>query len=573
MNCDEALFLGGSTHTIINTSFHRNRHAITTTGTTAIVINIINSSFFSHTSHPIFIGTANSNVSVSFSHFEGNGNTVEAGGCVHASASNVRYLSSYNRYTNNIGNSAGVLYITGGKTVMESDYYFNNSVITNSGVSHFSGDTTVRNCTFESNKATYSGGVGNINGLVALLITNCTFINNQAGSGSGALGFGANGNRNAILENSIFIKNRVTAGSGGAVSVFNNPLMRINTCHFFENHANGGAGGLEVIGSTTFLSLTSSTFDSNTGTLGAAIGVQSSARMNISDCLIINNYGTTSASGIYFSWAGVASVSNCTFRNQTSTSNGGAVDVFNTVAYISGSTFESNRGNTLRVSNSGTLFLSDSSFIDNTETRFSTASTLTLGSYATVKNIQMKNNIAPFTIEISGGSVSIEGLVMSNNKGPLKVGMYSFLSLSSSSFLNNRGGAIILDGLGSSANISNILCEGNTGTTYGGCLYCKSNANVTIFNSDFINNTAISYGGALANEGKMNVTNATMIGNKAIRGGGLWVATDKARATFSALSVGRNIAGSGGGIQIENYAQGISICNCYSGIGIDKMFS
>lgn len=536
-------------YTITNTTFINNMRALRISGN----ITIINCSFISHNSSAILIpGSINLNISSSL--FDGNGNGVESGGCIDTSASGVRIESRNNRYINNYANHGGVVRLNNGIIIMENDYFFNNSAATHSGVGAFSGNATLRNCTFDSNKATNNGGVGNIAYPNPLLITNCTFINNSAGQSGGALALGTNYYRNMRVENSIFIQNR--AGQlGGGVSVNFNPIAYIHNCQFIQNYASAG-GGLGVEGSTSLLFLSCSTFDSNTANFGGAISVGTKSIMNISDSFVINNFAE-SFGGIHFSGSGNSSVTNCTFRNQTVSNNGGTVEVVNAFISISGSSFSSNGGNTVRVT-SGSLFLSDTNFTNNGDTNYATSSIITTTdtiASITINNVQITGSESPLSIYVYRGSASIQDLVMSNNLGPLSVAQTSVLSLSSSSFINNRGGAIIIDR--ASADISTILCDGNTNSTNGGCLYCREGCNVTISNSNFTNNIAKSFGGALASEGRMTVTNCNIIQNKALlRGGGIWVGTVTAQATFSELSVGLNTAGSGAGIQIEYGAKG-----------------
>lgn len=411
---------------------------------------------------------------------------------------------------------------------------------------------TMRNCMFESNKANGFGGIGWIYSSASLVVESCTFLNNQGGNGAVFYGDKAPTMR---ITNSTFQGNRGTS-TGGAITI-NAASAQIISSDFISNTSPSG-GALEVFGVAN-VTISSSLFESNTATsTGGAITIKPSSSVVITNTNIRNNVGRLSG-GLDFASGAPSSIVNCTFYNNSVVASGGTIDIVQTVVTISGSNFTSNTGVTVRASSSSSLFLSDTTFSNNKETKFATASIISVeSSTADMRRIKLEDSLSPFSINVTLSNAVIDDLKMSGNGGPLKVGLNAKLILSSSSFVNNSGGAVTVDrGV---AEIDKMECNGNSVTLVGkgACVFGTGGSNITINLSSFTNNNARLYGGAVASEGLLVVRNSRIESNTAARGGGIWVNNATATALIDSVSVVSNFAGYGGGIQIEGSANGIN---------------
>jgi predicted outer membrane repeat protein len=156
-----------------------------------------------------------------------------------------------------------------------------------------SGSPIVRNCRFESNLASDSGGAVMIKVQATPLIENCRFIANEADKG-GAISVS---NASPVIRGCTFVEN--TAGaSGGAIYNSSAAGPLISDCVFQGNSAASQGGA--VYNFTTAL-----------------------ASVGISRCLFEANQAR--AGGALFNWNAIVNVYNCRFVQNLSQFTGGAV--------------------------------------------------------------------------------------------------------------------------------------------------------------------------------------------------------------------------------------------------------
>ena len=153
---------------------------------------------------------------------------------------------------------------TQGKTTV-TNCIFKNNAVTGAGfgggaIQHFGGDLLVSNCVFGGVGATDPNTSGTSGGAIAAIgyqaaaaftISNCTFTNNVANSGSsggGALDLvNINlGTATSVITNCTFTGNNAATASGGAIINESQPGATISKCTFVNNHA-AGSGGLRFV--------------------------------------------------------------------------------------------------------------------------------------------------------------------------------------------------------------------------------------------------------------------------------------------------------------------------------------
>ena len=205
------------------------------------------------------------------------------------------------------------------------------------------------NCNFTDNTANDGGAMAHCFNIV---ITNCSFIGNNASGYGGAMAQGLN----AVITNSSFINNTAYSGDGGAISycggtVITNSSFINNTaysgdggatcnsgdasyCNFTGNNATNGGAICNGTGASycNFINNTASAdggasysntpnncnFIGNSATNGGALAEISST---VSDCNFTANKASAEGGAVY----NVSSLSNCNFTNNTASDKGGAM--------------------------------------------------------------------------------------------------------------------------------------------------------------------------------------------------------------------------------------------------------
>ena len=196
---------------------------------------------------------------------------------------------------------------------------------------------TVANCTFTDNTTShslsYGGAMANYGNLVAPVISNCVFRNNTTFSGSSGAAIYNRAVSTTLLAPKIldctFVQNTASS-EGGAIYNINNMSPLISNCTFIANQAlRASAIGNSTISSPT---IANCTFAGNkTTTSGASIFNTASASPTISDCVFSGNR----SDGV--SYGGGAAIRNsdganlsmfvqrCVFAGNESAAHGGAI--------------------------------------------------------------------------------------------------------------------------------------------------------------------------------------------------------------------------------------------------------
>ncbi len=195
----------------------------------------------------------------------------------------------------------------------------------------------------------------------------------------------------------------------------------------------------------------------------------------------MNNTSTSIVGGVVYNTSGTVSVTDSVFKDNSSVF-GGVIYNYSGTTSISGSTFINNSTTDYggAIGNVGTITSLDADFIGNSAATYGGA-------------------IANVTLNGSSGKISsVTGLFLNNSA--------------------EQGGAIINQGEITSLNADFI---GNSATINGGAINNNTNGVLSDVSGQFSNNTAGQYGGAIVNQGvEISISNSSFEGNTAISGGG-----------------------------------------------------
>jgi hypothetical protein len=424
------------------------------------------------------------------------------------------------------------------------------------------------------------GGIVNAEGL--LTISNCKFIGNQAIGGNTTTGQGAIANGGAIttwgtglgpvqgvtkVDGSTFVNNQAIAGkgassapstwgfaTGGAFDVAFSATATVTSSTFIGNQATGSSGPIGGTGLGGAICLGFSALFST-----ASQPVVDNATLQMTGCGFKAN---TAQGGTGSANAGPALGGALAIDPGCAATVNNSIFLSNVVNGGQNSSAQANGGG--GIDNAGTLTLSNSSLVGNQAVTTNGSDSLGGG---------LLNN---------EGKATIQGTTFSNNAA-LGGGSTSLFSGSAGGAIDNYEGAT-LNVTGSTFTGNQVVsAPGGFHFGVGGAIESDAGAinnnpsTVTISNSTFTNNVAtggtdvIGQGGAIGSESLVpglslvNLTNCTIIGNRAVGGGGGdGVTVTDSEATGGALqqyqgtmniagcAISGNLAQGGNGTVISN---------------------
>ena len=183
---------------------------------------------------------------------------------------------------------------------------------------------TVSNCVFSGNRGASDGGGAIDSDSSILKVTNCTFANNTAANGGGAIQTSFS---DTTLASCIFSGNQASGGGGAIDKSGNNPLT-VTNCTFSQNSTQGFGGAIYnsvVAGGTQTTTVRDSTFTGNTSSAQSG-GALSGFFVNyiLDNCTFANNTASNAGGGI-FNQNGALLLTNCTLANNSASQTGGGV--------------------------------------------------------------------------------------------------------------------------------------------------------------------------------------------------------------------------------------------------------
>ena len=518
-------------------------------------------------------------------------NAGHEGGAIYNRFSDFRLINS--TFVNNSATRGGGIYNNRGYLVINSSRFISNSAthlgggvkswgvceIYDSVLKNNEGETgggayiseylmTVRNCTFENNVAVEGGGVA-ADSDGHLDIRNCTLNNNSAENGGGVdctWGY-------LNLDNCILNNNFATDKGGGIACI----LFESNVTNAILNNNNAPYGGGLYIGKIT-VNFSNLTLNNNSSSYGG--GVYNEGNSILNNFKIMNNYAPNGG-GIYnakgdltfinsevisnkaVNGAGIYNNAKVKFYNLNANSN--AASSYGGFAYNSGiivlnsSELTSNAANFAGVVyNKMSISIVDSSFSHNKANRGAV-----IVNYADLimDNSNVSNNEVLHTegvINIIAGNVNITDCIFKSNKGSDEGGVIfnsnATVFIKGSQFISNSaisyGGAI--DNAGE-ITIADSLFDKNKAYGAGAI---DNGGNLELINCKFTNNMATKNGGAIDNNNVLNVVGSVFENNVAGAQGGAIIARKDINLTHCSLS--NNQASQGGTIYANNRYSNLS---------------
>ena len=313
---------------------------------------------------------------------------------------------------------------------------------------------TITRCTFQNNSAADGGGAVILDGPIGnVIVADCTFQNNNGG----ALLSASEGN--VSITNCTFQNNNAAYGeSGGAVWLVIEGIGSITNCTFQNNSATDGRLGSAVWfnGSTGNFSITNCTFQNNSATNSGAVWLSSAGYVRITSCTFQNNSATFDGGAICISVTDLVTIDKSTFINNTAV-RGAAV-------------YASNMYDGNSIIQQGHLILQEV-IVENNH--------CSCNGYPMIRGGAIYFSV--MTVKIIGDTTT-GSKFLSNSRSPLGA-------------ITEEIGFLQLHG--------NVLFYNNTGEN-GGAISLSNNAPLYFDDScrvEFYRNVATGYGGAIYNDG------------------------------------------------------------------------
>ena len=374
-------------------------------------------------------------------------------------------------FTDNIATKDGGAVYFQDVGVVRNCNFIKSASKNNGGAVLFEKSATLTNCNFTDSTASNSGGA--VYFLSDAVVSNCSFADNTAGEYGGAVYFFSYGD----MTNCNFNNN--TAKMGNAIYTNSNHCT-VSECDFTNNPITEGAihsvtGDItlsdnifsadDVIQGRNFTEIQKLIDTANDGDeiiidgLYAGFGIPITITKSLT--LTGQNNATLDAkklSKILHITANNVIIKNIQFTNGKTTGNGGAV-FFDKLGTVENCNFTNNEV-TGEKSSGGAIYFN--------------------GAGNVINSIFTANRAAR-----NGGAVYVEAQSVNNN----------FSSEFYNNYAGQSGGAIFFHNLVQNNSFESIFKDNYAG--YGGGMFFSKGANANRFSSDFINNTAKSCGGAM----------------------------------------------------------------------------
>ena len=339
--------------------------------------------------------------------------------------------------------------------------------------------TTLSNCTFLNNTATYGGAIHNRDG--TLNLDNCTFTGNDAIYG------GAIWNNGVLTTSNDCTFTNNTASYGGSIYTTFGGIITLNGCYFINNTAGYG---------------------------GAINNYESD--ITLRGCNFTNNRGN-----VIYNYYGTISTNSCNFTNNS----GYAIYTKNciTALDVNNCNFINNDGGAIYNSNGDTIGTVNScNFVNNGDSAiYNYYGTLNVYFCTFIKNNAYNNGGAIYNDD--SATTILDGCSFTNNTAGQGGAIYNNGNIKISGedciFSSNHatyGGAIY-------NAYQCIIYHGyfvNNTATYGGAIYNKYLLNAS--SCSFTGNSATQCGGAIYNYGHLKAQFNSIVGNNAPQGSAIY---------------------------------------------------
>ena len=439
----------------------------------------------------------------SFSHNSAN----ETGGAIHATAPNngmkiqrFELLVKNSSFTSNSARHGGSIYI----------YLFHK--------------VTIQSTVFFDNKASYGGGAVCADN-TALVIYECKLQRNSAESYGGALTVST---VVLLINNSMFIQNTATQGSGLKAELAFNGKFQIVSSIFRDNHATGRGGALTLLARYPII-LSHCSFSNNTAKYGGAIAfimttIPRKIQLNLTHCQFTANRAVKGGAIALLSCYNVT-FENSSFLRNRAEMDGGAVYINEIVTHYS--------YRPCKVSFSVCTFINNSALHGGG-----------IADYGPIKNSNVMIRQSIFINNIATRFIS-EGRYSLTN-------CHQAIDLSTRPQPRSMGGAIAVK-TSHSVRITNSSFRENK-AHFGGVIYSMV-TKVDLHNSDFISNSACDGGAIFISRSHFVLRNVKVGRNRAFeRGGGIFSKSSSLKLKNSVKFSNNNVQsrqGMGGAICLK----------------------
>lgn len=467
--------------------------------------------------------------------------------------------------SNSSGRSGGAISVdsTNGDAVLNiHTSTFQDNVASNDGgaIRSLHSNLLVIDSVFTGNQTTgvdYSNGGAIYCVDATASITNSTFQNNAASDST----ISTNSDGGAILYAGAVGSMTITGGTfsnntspddGGAIINRNNATLIIQGVTFDGNHTTGTTysdGGTLRNEGGSHIQITNTTFTNNytnpvspNSDAGVLANSGTGTTADIINSMFTGNY-TNDDGGVFSNWGGATlDISGSTFTGNYVTSDAGVLWNVGATATIANSSFDGNHttgteyddGGAIVNTSGGTITISNSDFTGNytstnsTQARGGAIVNTGAGTQLTISGTLFDGNTAPSNggaiLNDSGANLTIQTLSRFENNSTITDGgaIYnaqgSVAAITDSTFLNNSaedGGAIRNSGSNNpSLTVQNTIFEGNQSSRDGGAIVNYDTGISNIQNSEFINNVAGRFSGAVhLDMGYVDITASCFSGN------------------------------------------------------------
>ena len=427
---------------------------------------------------------------------------VSNGGAVYFDGSTL-IVNNVNFKNNNVYKYGGAIYTTGTCIVDSSvfdgnDVQFRSQNIGNGGAAIYADNGAsllISNSQIINNHKNMVIRDNNVGDLVdgVVVVTGYTkisksYFRNNSGCYGGAvtsLGYTNAGKNQIVIENSVFDSNR--AFQGAAVNVLGS-TFKISETKFINNKGVGFGSG-----------------NPNVGALLTWYGCEGT----ISGCDFINNTADNGAAyrfGDDHNSISSVDVMDCTFINNTASNQGGAISVTgttgNAILDIKNSTFTNNSAKEgSAIYNKYTLTIDADSTFTNNRIYSYYGGTLNMGEIKTFTDLQKAVNMVEGYINLNA---NVDMLASEADKFVNGIVVDHLVNMKGNDFTinaNNLGRIFDVTSTGKLNIYSANLINGNA--DIGGAIY--NTGSVYAYNTNFINNTAATMGGAVFNNGTLTI--------------------------------------------------------------------
>ena len=388
-----------------------------------------------------------------------------------------------NGYTINALQKARIFKVTSGNVVLNNITFTNATASNNGGAVYFSSSGSVTNCNFTDNTASGDGGAVHIHNVGT--VTNCNFTNNKA-TGTDSWG-GAIYIYSGTVTNCNFTANQATV-DGGAIYFAYGSTGNVTNCNFTDNTATQRGGAIYFSSSGTTYEVRNCNFTNNTATYEGG-AVYFNINGEVTNCNFVNNSATGEGS-----WGGAirmysGTVSNCNFTDNSATVNGGAV-YFNSNSEVTNCNFVDNKA-TGDYSYGGAVYFYGTGSVTNCNFTNNTAyygGAIWFTNNGDVVNCNFIGNNATYyggaVYFLNTGNVTNCNFTGNNATTGSAISFYKWdssdtLTVSNSTFLNNRANAGALDIVKTENNIT-ITFTGQNNLL--NAIYSRNDAEVTFNN-------------------------------------------------------------------------------------------